>query len=56
LSRVLLGGHLNGPLVVIPIHREPRLRNTVDDGSGIRIRRDEAIEVGLSQHQQSAVA
>jgi hypothetical protein len=32
------------------------LRNTVDDGSGIGIRSHEAIEVGLSQHQQSAVA
>ena len=56
LSGVLSGGCLGGPIVVISIHREPRLCHTVDDGSGIGIRRDEAIEVGLSQHQQSAVA
>jgi hypothetical protein len=51
MSGVLSGGHLGGPIVVIAVHRKPRLRNTVDDGSGIGVRRDEAIEVGLSQHQ-----
>jgi hypothetical protein len=37
--------------VVVPVHRKPRLRNAVDGRSGIGVRRDEAIEVGLSQHQ-----
>jgi hypothetical protein len=35
MSGVLSGGHPGGPIVVIPIHREPRFGNTVDDGSGI---------------------
>ena len=56
MSGVLSGGHLGGPIVVIPIHREPRLRNTVDDGSGIGIRRDEAIEVSLSEFARSPAA
>jgi hypothetical protein len=56
MSGVLSGGHLGGPIVVIPIHREPRLGSTVDDGSGIGIRRDEAIEVGLSQFARSPAA
>jgi hypothetical protein len=50
------GRRLGSSIVVIPVHRKPPLRNTFDDGSGIGIRRDEAIEVGLSQHQQLAVA
>jgi hypothetical protein len=33
MSGVLSGGPLGGSIVVIPIHREPRLGNTVDDGS-----------------------
>jgi hypothetical protein len=56
MSGVLSGGHLGGPIVVIPIHREPRFGNTVDDGSGIGIRRDEAIEVGLSEFARPPAA
>ena len=42
-------------VMVILVHRQARLRDTINNYSSIGVRRDEAIEIGLSQNQQPTI-
>jgi hypothetical protein len=51
----LYGWRFSGAVGIASVHCNPRLRDAIDHRRRFRVCRDKALEIALSQHQQSAI-